>query len=195
MYKTIITNNLIIFLLLFLFSFQYNYAQEEHHESVEKHQASGEGEHEVEAGNFTIALVVGFTTIPSAREEEGSTESENLFTLGLDFFYHVAERWKLGAVLDLELAEYEVDFKGDRLPREKAVVTALVAGYEILPRWVVIAGPGIEFERNKNLFVFRIGTEYAVELGKNWELFPALNYDFKEEYNTFSVGVGIGKRF
>ena len=195
MHKTKTNNYLILYLLLFFLSFQYGYAQEDHHDSEEEHQASEEGAHEAEAGNVTLALVVGFTTVPNAREEEGNSEAENLFTLGLDFFYHVADRWKIGAVFDLELAEYEVDFKGDRLPREKAIVTALIAGYEILPRWVVIAGPGIEFERNKNLFVIRIGTEYAIELGKNWELFPALNYDFKEEYNTFSVGIGVGKRF
>ena len=177
-----------IYLLLALCCFQQSRAQEEH-------QPSEEGSREAKEGKFVIALVTGFTTIPNAREEEGNTETENLFTLGLDFFYHFSERWKLGVVLDLELAEYEVDFEGDRLPREKAIVTGLVAGYEILPRWAVIAGPGIEFERNKNLLIFRIGTEYGFELGNNWELFPALNYDFKPEYNTISIGIGIGKRF
>ena len=97
--------------------------------------------------------------------------------------------------MDLELNNYEVDFEGDRLPRENALVTGFVAGYEILPRLGLIFGPGVEFERNKTLFILRVGLEYAIMLGNSWELFPALNYDFKQEFNTYSLGIGIGKRF
>ena len=115
--------------------------------------------------------------------------------MALDLYYYPAERWKLGLVIDLELNQYEVDFKGDRLPRENALVTGVVAGYELFPRFGLIFGPGVEFERNKSLFILRFGIEYAFFLGNGWELFPALNYDFKEEFDTYSLGIGIGKRF
>ncbi len=152
-------------------------------------------EQETEAGKFGLGLVLGYTHIPAARTEEGDSESENLPTIGLDLYYYPAERWKLGLVIDLELNNYEVDFQGERLPRENALVTGVIAGYELFRRFGLIFGPGVEFERNKSLFILRFGVEYAFVLGNSWELFPALNYDFKQEFDTYSLGIGIGKRF
>ena len=56
-------------------------------------------------------------------------------------------------------------------------------------------GPGIEFERNKNIFILRFNTEYAFELGKDWAIAPCFNYDFKQQYDTYSLGVGLHKTF
>ena len=52
----------------------------------------------------------------------------------------------------------------------------------------------IEFEKHKNLFVLRASTEYEFELGESWALFPSFNYDFKEEYSTWSINIGVSKR-
>lgn len=169
-------------LFAFCFCMNYGMAQEEKAE-------------EAEDGKFGLGLVLGYTYIPEARTEEGMTETEYLPTIGLDFYYYPAERWKLGLVIDLELNKYEVDFEGERLPRENPLVTGLVVGYKILPRFGVNFGPGIEFERNRNLFILRVGIEYLIYLENGWELFPALNYDFKKDFDTYSLGVGIGKRF
>ncbi|MEN8800196.1 MAG: hypothetical protein ABF293_13150 [Flavobacteriaceae bacterium] len=157
--------------------------------------AQEEEEGEKEGEKFGAALVLGYTHIPEARSEGETTESENLPTIGFDLFYYPGERWKLGLVVDLELNKYELDFEGERLVRENALVTGLVAGYELFPRFGLIFGPGVEFERNKNLFILRFGIEYAFLLGNSWELFPAINYDFKKDFNTYSLGIGIGKRF
>jgi hypothetical protein len=100
----------------------------------------------------------------------------------------------LGVALDLELGNYLVRFNRQDLAREKAIVTAALVGYEIAPRWGILVGPGIEFEKSKNLFILHSSVEYEFELGDNWGLFPSINYDFKEEYNTFSVNIGISKR-
>ena len=185
MNSTILKTLLLLFLSGFLTSELL--AQEEGAEEIE--------EIEEEAGKFGLGLVVGYTYIPTARTEEGVEESEYLPTIGLDLYHYPAERWKLGLVIDLELNQYEVDFKGDRLPRENALVTGVVAGYELFPKFGLIFGPGVEFERNKSLFILRFGIEYAFFIGNGWELFPALNYDFKEEFDTYSLGIGIGKRF
>lgn len=161
------------------------------HQLIAQDEAEGE---ELE-NNFAIALILGYTHIPEARVEGETTESENLPTIGLDFFYQISDRWKFGAVIDFELSKYEVDFKGDRLPRETALVTGVVAGFEILPRWGIIFGPGIEFESNKNLFILRLGMEYGFEIGRSWEIFPSVNYDFKQEFSSYSIGLGFGKSF
>lgn len=143
----------------------------------------------------SLAFVFSYTHIPEARED-GSVENVVFVpTIGLDYFYQFSEKWLLGAVFDLELSEYEVDFEEEEISRETALILGVVVGYEILPAWAIMIGPGIEFEKNKNLLVLRISTEYGFELGNNWELIPNFTYDFKQEYGSYALGVGIKKRF
>lgn len=142
-----------------------------------------------------VALVFGITHIPKTISEGETLNSQNLPTIGADYFYHFSQKWRLGVVIDVELGKYEVEFNDENLKREIAVVTGVVAGYKILKEWSILAGPGIEFERNKNLFILRVNTEYEFELGKNWGLFPSVGYDFKKEYGTYSLGIGVSKGF
>jgi opacity protein-like surface antigen len=142
-----------------------------------------------------VSFVFGFTHIPQTLEEGEPLNSQNIPTIGVDYFYHFNQKWRLGAVVDVELGKYEVDFNDENLKRETAVVTGVMAGYRILKGWSILAGPGVEFERNKNLFILRLSTEYEFELGKNWGLFPSFSYDFKKEYGTYSLGIGVSKGF
>jgi hypothetical protein len=154
-----------------------------------------ESESEADGGkNHKIAFVFGYTHIPSAFEEGQSEKTVFVPTIGLDYFYQLNEKWSLGFALDLELGNYLVRFNREDLARKNAIVTAVLVEYEIAPRWGILVGPGIEFEKNKNLFIFRAGLEYEFDLGKNWCLFPSINSDFKEEYNTWSLNIGLCKR-
>ncbi|AUS05739.1 hypothetical protein [Pseudotamlana carrageenivorans] len=57
-----------------------------------------------------INFVFGYTHIPSAFEE-GEFEKEVFVpTIGIDYFRELNEKWAVGAVLDLELANYVVNF-------------------------------------------------------------------------------------
>lgn len=142
-----------------------------------------------------VVLLLGLTHIPETIEEGESLKSEEIPTIGLDYFYKFNPKWQIGIVVDLELGKYAVDFGGENIPRENAVVTGVVAGYTLLKGWSVFAGPGVEFESNRNLYIFRATTEYEFELGNNWGLSPALSFDFKKEYSTYSFGVGLSKMF
>lgn len=142
-----------------------------------------------------VALVFGYTHIPSAFEEGDENRSVFVPTIGIDYFVQFPKGWKLGAVVDLELGNYLVNFNRDDLERERALITGILIGYEFETRWSFSLGPAIEFEKNKNLFVLRSSLEYEFELDEDWGLFPAINYDFKEEYSTWSINLGISKRF
>jgi len=98
-------------------------------------------------------------------------------------------------VFDLELANYIVDFNRQPLDRETALVTGVVLGYEFANKFSLLLGPGIEFEKNENLFLVRTSIEYDFEIDKSWSLFPSFNFDYKEEYNTWSLNIGISKKF
>lgn len=173
--------NIIIFSALVLFT-SITHAQETNLEA-EEHKP------------HKIALVFGYTHIPSAFEEGNSEASVFVPTIGVDYFYQFENKFKIGAVLDLELSNYLVNFNREDLERERALITGVLVGYEFNEHWSVLLGPAIEFEQNKNLFVFRGSLEYEFELNKGWGVFPAFNYDFKEEYSTWSLNFGISKRF
>lgn len=142
-----------------------------------------------------INFVFGYTHIPSAFEEGEYEKDVFVPTIGVDYFRELNEKWVLGAVLDLELANYLVEFSREHLERDSALLIGVLAGYELSEHWGVMAGPVIEFEDNKNLFVMRLALEYKVTLGKSWLLLPAFTVDFKEEYGTWGLSVGLGKRF
>jgi hypothetical protein len=167
-------------LLLFLLVITPALSQENEEEEQTKHK---------------VVLLLGFTHIPETIEEGEPLKSEEVPTIGVDYFYKFHPKWQIGVVVDVELGKYAVDFGGENIPRENAVVTGVVAGYTLLKGWSVYAGPGIEFESNRNLFIFRAATEYEFELGKNWGLSPGFSYDFKKEYSTFALGVGISRSF
>ena len=166
--------------LLFLLVIAPAFSQEDNEEEQAKHK---------------VVLLLGLTHIPEAIEEGEVLKSEYVPTVGVDYFYKFNPKWVLGLVLDLELGKYAVDFGGENIPRENAVITGVVAGYRLLKALSIYAGPGVEFERNKNLFIIRATAEYEFELGNNWGLSPALGYDFKKEYSTYSLGVGLNKSF
>jgi hypothetical protein len=166
--------------LIFLLSFISTQAQEMEQKKEIKHK---------------IALFFGFVHVPKAIENGESIKPEYLPTIGLDYFYELNQKWELGVVLDFELGKYAVDFGGENIPREFALVTGVVAYYSIVGGWGIFAGPGVEFERNKNLFILKTGTEYAFKLEKDWGWHFGFSYDFKKEYSSYFFGVGVSKGF
>ncbi len=157
--------------------------------------AQEENEEREQEKRHSLAFVVGYTHIPEATKHGKTEESVFVPTLGLDYLYEFDEKWFVGAAFDIELGKYEVDYEDDEITREIALVFAGLVGYEVLPGWAVLAGPGIELEKNKNIFVFRFSTEYTFELRNDWGLFPVFTYDFKKEYGSYELGVGLKKRF
>ncbi len=143
----------------------------------------------------SLAFVFSYTHIPAATKHGKTEEAVFVPTLGLDYFYEFHEKWFVGAAFDIELGKYEVDYEGDEITREVAIVLGAMVGYEVLPGLGIYTGPGIEFETNKNIFVFRFTTEYTFELKNDWGLFPIFSYDFKKEYSSYALGVGLKKRF
>lgn len=142
-----------------------------------------------------IALIFGLSHIPEAFEEGELEKQVFLPTVGFDYYYKLNEKWTLVFVMDIELSKYQVNFEGEEIKREGALIIGIGGVYKILQGWSVGFGPGLEFERNKNLFVLRFFTDYAFELGNDLALAPYFSYDFKQEYHTYSTGVGLLKKF
>jgi hypothetical protein len=62
--------------------------------------------------------------------------------------------------------------------------------------WSWWPGPGYELESTESFFLFRAGLEYEFEITHHWDISPAFIYDSRlGAYDTWTVALGIGKRF
>jgi hypothetical protein len=136
----------------------------------------------------------GFSFIPVAGDL-GDTDARGLFvpSLRLDYFFHMLPRWEIGFMGNYELDHYMI--VDQQIERDHALGLTLVGMFNITDHLGVFAGGGIEIESHQNLGVFRLGTEYSLDLGKSWALVPKLYFDFKNNYDTWSFGVTIEKKF
>lgn len=117
-------------------------------------------------------------------------------SIGLDLEYWINERWGFGFHNDMELVNFEIEKEENLLiEREYPVVLTLDGLWKFHKEWILVLGSGIEFEKNKNLFIVRTGLEYEIELGNHWDVSPSVLYDYRSgHFGTWSVGIGIGKR-
>ena len=97
-----------------------------------------------EEKRHSLSFVFGYTHIPGAKQDGKTEEDVFLPTLGLDYLYEFRKKWFIGAAFDVELGKYEIDYEDDEISREIAVVFSGLVGYDVLPGWAVLAGPGKE---------------------------------------------------
>ena len=142
----------------------------------------------------SFLLNFGYTHIPGSSEFESESEGDVFVpAIGFDYAREISERWELLLMLDLELGKYLVRSK--ELNRENAFMVLGGASYKLLESVHVLGGLGVEFEKNENLFVTRLGGEYIYNLGSQWGLMGGAYWDFKAYYSTYSLVIGIGYKF
>ncbi len=142
----------------------------------------------------TVSAGFGFTFIKVAGGVAG-TEASGLFvpSLGLDYYFKIHKRWAIGLMANYELDHYYV--LDGQVERDNALLLNLVGMFDITEHWGVFIGGGIEIEPHDHLGVFRLGTLYTIDLKKNWALIPKFHFDFKENYDTWSLQLSVGKKF
>lgn len=146
-------------------------------------------------GHLRVGLIISHTLIPTLVEGE----KENLLipSWGMDIEYWITPRWGIGLHNDIEIETFEV-LSGDHEYIERAypLVFTLDAVWRPWRGLVLLAGPGVELERNRNLQVMRMGAEYEIEFHQGWDVTPNFFYDARSgAFDTWSLGLGVGKRF
>jgi len=151
-------------------------------------------ENKTEEKNHLLTGAVGYTYIPDGTSME-SDVADGIFvpSLGIDYFYRLTSKWKIGVMSDFEFGEYVIIQK--ELNRKNAIVVTAIVAYSLTHALNLFAGAGMEFERHHNLTVFRIGSEYTFKFNKGWILAPGLFLDLKEGYDTWSLSLSFGKEF
>ena len=146
--------------------------------------------------HFRISPVLSHTYIPTATSN--GTRTMIAPSIGLDLEYWFSHKFGIGLHNDLELLNFEIEKPGHQitLEREYPIVVTIDALAKVYKGLVIVAGTGVEFEKNKDLFIIRGGLEYEIEFAECWDLAPTFFYDYRHnEFGTWSFGIGIGRRF
>ena len=149
--------------------------------------------HEESFKNFRVALLMGHTSVPSRHNPD------HLFipSWGLDLEYWFSHKWGLGIHNDIELQSFLItEGNEETLEREYPLVATLDVLFKPVGGLVLLAGPGYELEKGEHFKLIRFGVEYEIEFGNHWDISPAVFYDTRiDAYDTWSVALGVGKRF
>ncbi|MFD2201043.1 hypothetical protein [Shivajiella indica] len=138
------------------------------------------------------AIMMGNSHVPKAFDGEKNILVIPTWGFDLDYYFHPS--WSFAFQSDIKLQSFEVKEEGALLERSFPFSTILVGHYHFKRHWSVYAGPGYEFEKNENLFLWRIGTEYSFEISENFEI--ALNFIYENKqniYDTWMFGVAFNK--
>lgn len=145
---------------------------------------------------WRVALLIGHTLIP----EQHANQNFFIPSWGLDIEYWFSSEIGVGLHNDLEIETFIIlkdNGEGDELER----ITPLVFTFDLLYKpykgLVLLLGPGYEIEKEESFPLFRTGLEYEIEFGNHWDISPTVFYDsrFDGGYHTWSIGLGVGKRF
>lgn len=171
--------------LIFFLGLLNNVAQEEHEKEEQKH---------------SIAILLSHTQVHEAIDENGNDKWLSLPSFQLNYTYELNASWGIGLHTDFIFEEFNVEHiaegKDNILQRRTPIAPALVAIYNPWDHLGFLLGAGGEFAKEGNLFLIRIGIEYGYDIHENWELVANITNDVMTEgYNSFSLGIGITRKF
>jgi len=171
-------------------------AQEKHKTHTEKKESIELNKHH-ELKRWRVSLAMSQSLIPTLHTEEGETSTQFIPTNGIEVQYFFTHKFSAKWINEIEFQNYTVKGKdGEHRVRDNAYLSALVLGYEVYDHLGVFAGGGYEFEKNDDLWVVRAGAEYAFELPGDWDITPALMFDYKAHSHTaYTFSLTIGKKF
>jgi len=131
-----------------------------------------ETEHHEEFHPNFLALFIGLTS--EERRESG-------LALGIEYEYRLNRSFGIGVLAEHTFGDVDT------------TVYAMPFAYHT-GRWKVYVAPGIEDGDLGNESLWRVGAEYAFEVGR-WEVSPQLDIDFVDGDTALVLGVTIGKGF
>lgn len=149
-----------------------------------------------------LSIVLSHAHVFDGRDQQGNREVLSLPSWGIDYTFHFAEKWAAGLHTDFIIEKFAVEknLAGGRgkktIERSYPIAPAIMGIYKLNGHWSFLLGMGGEFAKEEDFLLTRAGIEYGYELPKGWELLGSFGYDFKwDAYDTWTIGIGIGKRF
>lgn len=165
--------------VLFIFSFTGLFAQ--HTEEKVKHS------------HWRISPFIGHTFV--ALEKGG--KHTPIASWALDIEYWWQENMGIGLHNDLEVESFIIeDEEGEVIERHFPVVVSLDFLFKPWKKLVVYAGPGVEFDSNKNFGLIRLGVEYEFMVNERMDIAPTFFHDTRfNAFDTWTIALGVGWGF
>ena len=187
---------LILSLLVGSTSFAFGQSGESGSEERSTPARSAEGSEEEEPLlRHRVAILTGNTYVPKGDPAQGRTGFVVAPTYGIEYEYNFTHKFAVGVNCDMEVQRYVINTdEHEELEREFATVVALNFIYEPIPNLAIMLGPGREFETHKSFWAVMGGVSYAFKLPNNWDISPTFCYEFKENFDAWTLGISFGKR-
>lgn len=174
-----------ILIIALISLFNVNLHSQKHFE----HKNDNEGEH---LHKNDIAGFLGTTYIL----ESGFI----LPTFGIEYVRKLNPYFGLGILGEFEVGSHiiaidEHSQEQQEISRQSAVLL-LPSVYLIYHHFIVSVGYGVEFEKNENLAMFKLGILYAFEFKNDkWLFVPNISWDHTKRFNSIVYGFSIARRF
>lgn len=183
----IITKSIFFFLISLLLSFQI-VAQEKNQRTESK------------KGLQQLSLFMSHSHIAAGASDAGGKEWIVVPSWGLDYNYWISAQWAIGVHSDMMIQSFKVkegnEAEGSTIERTRPIAILPVVVFKPKEHSSFIVGLGKEFAAEGNLTLMRIGYEYGLDIGNQWELSAGIAYDLKfNAYDTWILGLGISRSF
>ncbi|MEX6689767.1 hypothetical protein QTN47_19835 [Danxiaibacter flavus] len=149
----------------------------------------------------SVGLNIGHEHSFNGVDENGHRQVTVLPYWGLDYNFQFARKFAIGLHTDFITESFKVEKNLESghkevVERSYPIAPAVIGMYKPTEHWTFGLGLGGEFAKEENYFLSRLSAEYGVEIRNGWEVFGALQYDFRwNAYDTWTIGLGILKAF
>ena len=132
--------------------------------------------------------------------EENTSEKKMVIaaSIGFNYEYALGKHWAVGLHNDLFMVSFKQEDKesGESLSRENPYLVSVVAIYKPWEKWSFYAGPGKEFERNKDFKVIKTGAEFGLPLARSFDIGFGGEYDWRiGGRDSWALGFSVGWKF
>ncbi len=161
----------------------FSMAQENNHENsptVQEHK------------KHFVGLFAGHTIIVQSKYQ--------MPTLGLEYIYEFNERIGIGLVAEVEIGSHIIQENENgiivEVERSGAFLLLPTTFITVYKGLIFTAGLGIEFARDENLFLSKVGFEYKFRMHTpNWTLLPSVSWDRTNLFDGIVYGITAGYSF
>ena len=206
--------------ILFITSTDKVMSQEHEHQAAEKKASEAayddqqDEHHEGHHKKHAISFVLSHTHIKSGVKNNSGDNWLALPSFGINYNYSFNEKWAIGLHNDIIVEEFivedpnvdehhetytlkkneETEIEG--IERSHPIASAIMITYKPHEHIALLAGGGMEFSKEENFALIRLGVEFPFHIPNDWEVFGSMAYDINiEAYNSFTFGIGIAKLF
>jgi len=195
---------LLIFFIFFNYFSYTSFAQETENELMQTSSEKEILEAEEGVNKHAISFILSHTHIQSGVNNSRGDNWIAAPSFGINYTYLINEKWGIGLHTDIITEEFVVmnkniqieDGEDEVIERSYPIASAIMLTYKPFKHIAFLAGGGMEFSKEENFSLVRLGVEAPFEIPGDWEIFGSFTYDINiDAYDSINFGIGISKLF